>query len=168
MSKKPFLDVTDVLDDPDFNEDFVLIRRKRFIDNGVGHVIEQVHNFRGVIQPATSRTLERLNQGDWKNGGVEIWCKQRLEVNTNLVLPDEILWERNRYICTADQDWTHYGRGYIEMVALLVYGEDGYDKAEQPFGEVVIGVDPSFDYSVKRMLANAKVDPELVARFSNG
>lgn len=168
MSKRPGLDVSDVLDDPDFNEDFVLIRRQRITEDGIGKVIEHVFNFRGVIQPATSRTLERLNQGDWKNGGLEIWSKKKMEVNTNLLLPDEIIFEDNRYICTSDQDWSHYGRGYYEMVALLLYGDDGYDTAQQPFGETVIGVDPLFDVSVKRMLANAQIDPELVARLSNG
>jgi len=126
---RPGLDVSGVLDDPDFREEFTVVRRHRTVTDGLGAVTEGQMRFSGVIQPADDRTLERLNQGDWKNGGINVWSRERLLVNDSGHLPDEIIWEGDRYICVSDHDWSHYGQGYYGATALLVYGEDGYGEA---------------------------------------
>ncbi len=125
----PLLDVTDVLDDPDFNESFNVIRRTRTVDEfGRGVVTEEIIPLNGVVQPASSRTLERINIGDWKLGGIDVWCRKDIKLNTDGNLPDEIEWGGSRYMVVGDQDWSHYASGYWEVVAVLTLGESGYNQ----------------------------------------
>lgn len=158
----PRLNVTDVLYDPDFCEIFTLIRRCRTVDDfGRGAVKENILRLVGVVQPASSKTLERLNQGDWKKGGIEVWCESRMTVNSNKNLPDEIVFENNRYMCVEERDYTHYGRGYMKIAALLLLGEDGYDADSGPISRAEIIVDPAFDYTVNRLMGTVSITPEL-------
>lgn len=126
----PTLDVSRVFRNPRFREPFTLIRRKRITVKGVGEVTEEPVEMQGVIQPMNTKELERLNEGDWRKGGINVWAIQpKFEINTDATLPDEVIFENNRYMVTSVEDWTHYGRGYMKVSALLVLneGESGYD-----------------------------------------
>lgn len=129
----PTLDVTKVLTDPRFTETFTLIRRNRTVEKGRGVVAEERLRLLGVIQPAPSSKIERLNHGDWREGGISVWVKQfRFNLNTEANLPDEVVFENNRYVVIDVKDWSHYGRGFMEITALLAQndGEFGYDQED--------------------------------------
>jgi hypothetical protein len=125
------LNVSDVLDDPDFNSMFQVARRLRGVgDDGRSAVTETILTLNGVVQPMNSRDLERLAQGDRLNGGITVWCREPLITAGESHLADEILWGGSRYQVVLCNVW-EYGEGYRQIQALLVLQSGGYDNGRQ-------------------------------------
>ncbi|GHV35112.1 hypothetical protein FACS1894187_07120 [Synergistales bacterium] len=125
------LDVSDVLDTPEFNSVFSVARRNRDIgDNGRSVVAEELLTFNGVVQPISNRDLERLPEVDRLNGGITVWCRERLRNVGETHVADEILWGGSRYQVVHCDKWA-YGDGYYEIQAMLVLQPEGYDNADE-------------------------------------
>jgi hypothetical protein len=121
------LDVSDVLDDPDFNSAFQVARRSRTVGNdGRSTVTEVILDVNGVVQPMNTRDLERFSQGDRLNGGITVWCRLPLQTAGETHVADEILWEGSRYQVVLCNVWA-YGQGYWQVQALLVLQSGGYE-----------------------------------------
>ncbi|GHV49914.1 hypothetical protein FACS1894216_01150 [Synergistales bacterium] len=123
------LNVSDVLDDPDFNSDFQVARRTRDTgDDGRSVVTEEILELNGVVQPMSDRDLERLPEEDRVNGGITVWCRQPLVTVGEDHVADEILWDNSRYQVVHCDVW-QYGDGYRQIQARLVLQAGGYDNA---------------------------------------
>ena len=126
------LDVSDVLNDPDFHSPFQVARMTYTVNNGRTVGIEELLDFMGVVQPMNNKDLKRLSSGDFIKGGIVAWCKQKLTTQEDAeglndgTAPDEIIYNDNRYIVVQCNPWK-YGKGYYRVGALIVLGPTGYE-----------------------------------------
>jgi hypothetical protein len=113
------LDVSDVLDDPDFNSAFTIIRATATVDNsGMNQITSTTSQAIGVIQPATQGDLDRLPDAARQTGSIKLYTRFRLNIDALGVQSDRILWDGSTYTVNTSNSWL-YGAGYYESLAVL-------------------------------------------------
>lgn len=115
------IDVSDLLDDPDFINSFVVTRRRQTVD---GHGRTQTSGVTtaayGSVQPIRPRTMEVMPDYVNVSGAIEIFTRYRLEGPSEGGSPDEVMWKNRRYRVAEVEDWGHAGSGFIHAVCELL------------------------------------------------
>ena len=111
----PLLDVSDVLDDPDFCETISVSRTVK--SPPVGGVTPPstptVFTLVVVVQPATSNDLLRMLDADRVRGAIAIWAK-----GDDALMPKDIVtWRGSTYTINTMDDWSQFGGGYVRALA---------------------------------------------------
>jgi galactose-6-phosphate isomerase len=118
----PQLDVTDVLDDPDFN-DFFSVRRPALVATSGGTATETDQTFTqcvGVVTPASPADVQLLPEGSFQQGVISIITKFRLQSGKGVdFAPDIVYWHGTAYTVMSISDWSGFGVGFIQAVARL-------------------------------------------------
>jgi galactose-6-phosphate isomerase len=118
----PLLDVTDVLDDPDFN-DFFSVRRPALVATSGGTAAETDQTFTqcvGVVTPASAADMQLLPEGSFQQGVISIITKFRLQSGKGVDFgPDIVYWHGASYTVMHVGDWSGFGVGFVEAVARL-------------------------------------------------
>jgi galactose-6-phosphate isomerase len=125
----PFLDVSDLLSDPDLGgTTFSVIRT--LSGPPVGGLAQltptTIPNIVGSIQPATSTELLRMPDGERVGGAVTVRCKFVLigggiDPNSGLDrTADQVVFKGQQYTVQSVQDWSDYGAGYVEALCSKV------------------------------------------------
>lgn len=116
------IDVSFLLDDPDFIDDFVVNRFRHTVDvNGrviavpIGAVTTH-----GSVQAAGGRTMTLMPDLTTVNGTIDIWTKYRLEVSSDTTLADIVTWQGRHYKVMSVQPWTNYGFGFIHASCTML------------------------------------------------
>lgn len=113
------IDVTDLLIDPDFVDPMAIIHRKPVIDEyGQNQLFETCVNTIGSIQPSSGKTLSRLPDALRILNVNTFWVKGIIVSDGTCQYPDILVFKGQRYAVQLLLDWTSYGPGWTEGVAI--------------------------------------------------
>jgi hypothetical protein len=117
----PTLDVSEILDDPEFSTTFVLLRRDEVVGaNGRATFVTQAGvTVVGVVQPTGDDnvlTAEATNI----NRFIEIISKTPLRTAREGLTADRVVWLGNTYVVKSVADWSQWGDGFCEANAELL------------------------------------------------
>lgn len=113
------LDVSRLLDDPDFCTTFVVERCGESVnDRGRSELTVETLGWQGVIQPATPRELERLPEGDRDRESITVYSETPLRIGQRPEgeAADIIHWRGMRFEVASVETW----QGYTRAIALLL------------------------------------------------
>lgn len=119
----PFLDVSDILLDPDIAGTFDVCRRVQVIGiNGRAKARDSwFRNVLGVVCIASPGDLERLDDNQRMGRNISIVTRFRLNgpaVNGRVdYQPDYILWMGDHFIVKHLDPYPQYGNGFIQAIA---------------------------------------------------
>lgn len=115
------LDVSDILDDPDFaDSSFVCHRLSETVDgHGRAQVAPQDFSFTGVATSNAGDMLKRLPEGSRIEGSITIHTKFPLRAAGQNYAADEITWKGRDYIVSTINDYTSYGAGFVAANCIL-------------------------------------------------
>lgn len=93
------IDVSELMDDEDFETTFSIIRERGAFDEGrwVPTTV-QLDGISGIVQPAQASELEFMPEGQRTGDWISIWCSQEIRMGDGVTLmPDVILYKGARY-----------------------------------------------------------------------
>jgi len=112
MTTVPF-DVSDVLLDPDFCQEFTVTRATETVGTDGRTVASNASILCcGVITPATAEQLERVPEADRSSEIIAVYTSTPLTSGSSTLLPDVVDWKSGTYRVVDVMDWTDYGVGY--------------------------------------------------------
>lgn len=113
----PFLDVSDVLTDPDFvSRDLVRARRAETVGNdGIASYVDDRLAFVGVVTNGGGDILARLADAQYVRGTITIHTRADLSTAAPGRDADIVEWRGRRYTVTEVQDYGHFGRGFTAV-----------------------------------------------------
>jgi hypothetical protein len=116
----PTLDMSDMMSDPDFAQEFTYLRRYENVDlKGRSQWFSKPNPGIGIIQPLTGQTLRQMPSLAAIDGVIEIWTALTLQTLTKDTKPDIICFGGNHYLVTAiPGDWQYIG-GFRRYVGTL-------------------------------------------------
>lgn len=110
----PFLDVADVLLDPDFCETLAVTRTTQVAPvGGLAQITTITIPVAAVVQPARSNDLQRLLDAGHTEGGVTVYAYGPGALQTEDMFP----WQGDTYTVKGTDDWSKFGAGYVQGVA---------------------------------------------------
>ena len=112
----PFLDVSDIVLDPDFADTFSVIRRAQVMGtNGVATTSETTFpNIIGVVTMSSPNDLERRDDYQMMTRSITVVCKFQLQGVVTGYQPDIILWRGQRHLVKHVSPYPHFGQGFYE------------------------------------------------------
>lgn len=120
------IDVSELIEDPDFAQSFTVTRRTGHWVDGNFVTTPKTIKMTGVIQPMNTRDVQMLPQGDTVKGAVNIWTTQPLHV-TRLdkneesgAVSDEVTWQGEAYKILEIQNFSD--GGYYQAAAVRKLG----------------------------------------------
>lgn len=115
----PLLDVSEVLDDPDFATCFDVRRTVTTVgQNGRVSTSEETTAEAGVITMDSGLQLNRLSDGRMVAGGIIIHSRFLLSAGFGDQEPDIVVWQGREYTVTVVGDYSQYGVGFITAKAI--------------------------------------------------
>lgn len=122
-----FLDVSTVLLDPDFTDNFSVTRRQETVDNnGFSTVVPVTTQQIGVVTAASPNQLDRLAEADIFKRAINVVTKFKLQGEVVGYKPDLVVWRGDNYIVKEIDLYPQYGAGFIQA---LCVSEDLVDAA---------------------------------------
>lgn len=120
----PLINVDELMDDPDFVTDTLVVLRTSEAVNAQGRNVVTKSPplpFRGTIVPARARDLQRLPEGSSSSGVIVIITVERLTPgNPRTGKPaDQIRWKDDLYVVSALDDYSEYGAGFVCAICTL-------------------------------------------------
>ena len=113
----PLLDVSDIVDDPDFADRFTVVRRKETVDtHGRATVVEQLFKkVVGVVTMGSPNDLDRRE--DYQNFTRSITVVTRFAVQGVVAgyQPDLIEWRGTRHLVKHVAPYPQFGRGFYQV-----------------------------------------------------
>lgn len=112
----PFLDVTDVLLDPDFC-DYTLVctRNTQTVDaDGFATNVSQDIPFNGVVTVDRSLEAKRMAAGQFIGGAILVVTQFRLTQGKSGLDADVVLYNGRHYRVTFVDPYTSYGAGFVQ------------------------------------------------------
>lgn len=119
----PLLDLSDLVDDPDFADDTgtLFLVRTMVAVNGFGEVVgsSTPTPLTGTITPASGSVLDLLPDGARASGAILLHTKTPLHVVTDGQEADGILYRGKAYTVSALADYSAFGVGHCAAVCTL-------------------------------------------------
>lgn len=117
-----FLDVTDVLLDPDFMDRGLTCERLAQVvtDDGLAVNTPTLTTFAAVITSDRGDLLVRLAAGERIEGSITIHSRFRLMEGTAGQTADIVHWRGRRYTVSRVDDYSHFGRGFTAATCDLI------------------------------------------------
>lgn len=121
----PLLNVGELIDDPDFCQDFTITRRSGEWVNGRFIPVEETIQSYGIIDPQDTSELDFTNpDGSLIRGRIKVYTHTKMYV-THLAnnpqesnyISDEVTWKGSQYSVILDNDYSDYG--YYSYVCQL-------------------------------------------------
>jgi hypothetical protein len=117
----PFLDVTDILLDPAFSEEFTVTRSVRVIgDNGRVTLQTKIFKLYGVVTIPSLKQDNIIADANIANRSIVIHSPSRLYDPTVNTVADIISWNGNQYKVRTSANWSNYGRGFTSATCDLI------------------------------------------------
>lgn len=111
------INVSEVITDPDFNQQFEVIRRNGQWVDGRYETTETSMEVDGVIVTSDNRTLDVTPEGNLHTGTIGIWTLYTLYVTQEGEgLSDVVVWMGDRYIIQDSRPHIQYGYNYYQAV----------------------------------------------------
>ncbi len=111
----PFLDVSDIVEDPLFADTFMVKRFTQTVDND-GYAQTTMETFPNVIGTVTQNSgvnLKRLADGQMTTNVITIHTKFRLTSSEEEFDADIVTWAGSDYTVVSVHDWSRFGNGFI-------------------------------------------------------
>ncbi len=118
----PDLDASDILLDPDFCDYSLTCSRNVATvgENGVASLTSTVIDFAGVVTQIETQDLTRLPDGERITGRILICTPFRLRSGDAAYTADVVTWLGNQYTVIAIENYSTFGRGFIEATCELI------------------------------------------------
>lgn len=118
----PFLDVSDVLLDPDFCDNSLICQRNVLItdSNGRGSIVPHNFPFSAVVTSNSGERLRRGVIGEHATDNITVITRFRLIDAGTGQTADIVQWSGKRYTVTQVNDYTTYGIGFVEAVCEMI------------------------------------------------
>ncbi len=115
------LDMSDVLEDPDFNNVFYRLIREQIVDeHGEASNTEQKKRCIGVITSDSGDKITRKPDGSFVTGTITIHTKTQLKDGKDGFDADVVEWKKNRYNVILVNDYSHVGKGFVAATCEIV------------------------------------------------
>jgi len=130
----PYLDVTELLTDPEIaGELFTVIRRQQIVGATGGVTTSNTtYTARGSIGPVPPDQIAREPEQQYQGKTLSVVTMFRLrgasQLAGNEFQPDLIQWKGDYYVVTALDDYTAYGAGMVQAICTSI---DWIDRAPQ-------------------------------------
>lgn len=117
----PLLDIDEIFTDPNFVDDFTVVRNTRTV-NTSGRTVDTPGTFYtyGNIQPAREAQLKQLSDEERVGSFISVVTPFILYALTPTTAPDQVTWQGQLYRVKIVRDWSQYGSGFIEAICELV------------------------------------------------
>lgn len=113
------IDVTELLSDPDFVDEVVLINRSAIVaSSGENEVSESPVNTVGAVQPADKKTLDRLPESLIVENMMAFWVQGEIPTSSPGKYSSILVFKGRRFEVKAVFDWTAAGAGWSEGVCI--------------------------------------------------
>lgn len=118
----PFLDVSDVLLDPDFcDRSLVCERNALSTDNtGRGVIATEKTPFSGVVTSDKGELLQRGAVGEHATDSMLIVTRFRLRDAGMAATADIVQWDDRRWTVTKVNSYSKYGVGFVEATCEMI------------------------------------------------
>lgn len=116
----PMLSVSELLLDPDFADEFSVVRRSETLST-TGRSIQSSRTYTGVIGvviPTTPNELDREDSYEVMNRSITVLTKFRLRGEVTNQQPDVVVWRGDNYVVKAASLFVHFGQGYVKAECL--------------------------------------------------
>lgn len=115
------LDVTEVLDDPDFADTLFCLRNAQTISaSGIATNQPTRKGFVGVVTSAEGSTLSRLAEGSRVAAAITVHSVFRLNEGKPGQDADIVEWCGYRYTVIGVDSYSHFGRGFTRAKCELI------------------------------------------------
>ena len=110
----PFIDVTDLLIDPDFCEQITVKRRSESV-NGYGESerVTETHTVTAVVTAGSQPRIDRAAEGQRQPNTITVHTMFKLTGPAVGFQPDVIVFAGRDFVVTTLFDWSHYGAGFV-------------------------------------------------------
>ncbi len=116
----PTLDVSEAFD-PSFYDTFIVIRKSQGVSiKGRAEHTEKHLNAQGVVMAASPNDMLRVPESAYMNKGISIVTQTKLQGPSPGYAADELIWGGERFVVHIVNDYSHYGRGFIEVIATAI------------------------------------------------
>lgn len=114
------LDVSDVLDDPDFLDTTLQVRRGAvtMTQDGLGQSTAGWLPFAAVVIPDGGQDLIQTGEGNAVTGDITVYTRTELTAGDERREADLIIWDGDTYRILNAQAW-RYGSGYFRAVGQI-------------------------------------------------
>lgn len=118
----PFLDVSEVLSDPDFCTIGMTCTRtsQTVSEAGLGMNVPASIPFNGVVTSDKGAVLARLAAGERIEGSIIIHSRFRLRAGSQGYTADVVTWNGAQYTVTHVNDYSTFGRGFVAATCDLL------------------------------------------------
>ncbi len=114
------IDVSELMVDPDFVNQFSIIHRTANVnDSGENVITENTVSAIGSIQAGNGDTLKRLPEAARKEKAITAYTKTELRADNCGGYSDIIVWQNQRYQVLIITPWGNYGAGWYMCDAIL-------------------------------------------------
>ena len=115
------IDVTDIVNDPDFVDCISIIRRTSTVGtNGRNTTVETPIAARGIVQAVKGNDLARLPEGARISEYISVFTQTPVYIdNATPGYSDLILWNGLRYRVTVVSPWLNWGRGWVRADCVM-------------------------------------------------
>lgn len=114
------IDVSDILDDPDFVDPMDLIHRTATVNElGENTFTERRVCTKGCVQPASGKTLSRVPDEFRIENVMSFWAKATIVADRVGSYSDQIIFKGQRYNVKTVFDWSNWGSGWTEGLCVM-------------------------------------------------
>ena len=110
----PLLDVSEILDDPDFSTVITILRTVEDVNN-FGEATYSVKTFSNVSAVVTGdggQALALLEDGSRISDSIVVHCKLPLQAGTPKLAADKVIWNGALFLVKNSRDWSQWGAGF--------------------------------------------------------
>lgn len=117
MSKEPLLNIGELIEDPDFCQDFQIIRRIGNWNLGRFITTEEVIDTYGIIDPGSTNQMQFNPDGVLIKGIIKVYTHMELYTTHKKIVDgqeenynsDILLWDNHRYLILDEDNYKDYG-----------------------------------------------------------
>lgn len=107
------LDVTEILDDPDFADTLTCERRTQTVGaNGLATVTTASFTFPAVVTQGGGDQVNRRAEGAYITGSITVHSVFPLNEGSPGQDADVVTWQGRRYTVTTVASWSNFGAGF--------------------------------------------------------
>ena len=127
------LDVSSVLFDPDFIDNFEVVRRVETIDvHGRSSITEQRSRQIGVVTAISPSDLDRREDYQAMTRSISVVTQYKLRGEITGQQPDIIVWRGDNFVVKHIDPYPQFGKGFVQVECTSMDRTDGPLEAPAP------------------------------------
>lgn len=110
----PFLDVSDLLSDPDLADQLTCTRQVQTVgSNGMASNTQTNISFTGVVTSNEGNVLDVIAEGERIKGSITVHTTFGLRDGGSGNAPDIVTWNGKEYYVDTIKDYSRFGAGFV-------------------------------------------------------